>query len=126
MAKQKSRAIPYRVYKKMFSDCPAHDYENGKITVEFPEDYLTSKMYTPEGWYKNGSRVSKPMGKAPNGWAVYADVIQRADGGCKYYQAIVTIGNTFMGGTMKEKDFIRSFEAAISWAVQTAEEITKQ
>ena len=46
MSKAKSRAIPYRVYKKMFADCNAYDYHDGKITVDFPADYLASKMYT--------------------------------------------------------------------------------
>lgn len=126
MAKQKSRAIPYRVYKKMFADCTAHDYNNGKITVDFPEDYLNSKMYTPEGWSEGGNYVSKLIGKAPNGYKVYVSVAQFADGGCKYYDATVTVGNTFMGGTMKQKQFIRSFDAAVAWAVQTAEEIIQK
>lgn len=126
MAKQKSRAIPYRVYKKMFSDCPANGYDNGKITVEFPEDYLNSKMYTPEGWYKGGNYVSKQIGKAPDGCAVSVSVAQFADGGCKYYDATVTVGNTFMNGTMKQKQYIRSFESAVSWAVQTAEKIVRK
>lgn len=128
MAKQKSRAIPYRVYKKMFADCPAHDYDavKKKITVEFPEDYLNSKMYTPEGWYKGGNFVSKQMGKAPDGCNVSASIAQFADGGCKYYDATVTVGNTFMGGTMKQKQYIRSFEAAVAWAVQTAEKIVRK
>lgn len=126
MSKLKSRAIPYRVYKKMFSDCPAHDYDNGKITVEFPEDYLNSKMYTPEGWYKGGNFVSKSMGKAPDGCNVSVSVAQFADGGCKYYDATVTVGNTFMGGTKRQKQHIRNFDAAISWAVQTAEKIIQK
>lgn len=125
MARQKSRAIPYRVYKKMFSDCPAHDYENGKITVEFPEDYLSSKMYTPEGWYKGGNYVSKQIGRTSIGYQVSVSVAQFADGGCKYYDAAVTVGNTFMGGTMKQKCYIRNFDTAVAWAVQTAEALCK-
>lgn len=123
MAKQKSRAIPYRVYKKMFSDCPAHDYNNGKITVDFPEDYLTSKMYTPDGWYKGGNFVSKQIGRSKSGSAVSVSVAQFSDGGCKYYDATVTIGNTFAGGMMRQKQYIRNFEAAVNWVVSTAEEL---
>lgn len=128
MAKAKSRAIPYRVYKKMFSDCPAHDYDaaNKTITVDFPEDYLNSKMYTPEGWYKGGNFVSKQMGKAPDGCNVSVSVAQFADGGCKYYDATVTVGNTFLNGTMKQKQYIRSFETAVAWAVLTAEKIVRK
>lgn len=126
MKKQQTRAIPYRVYKKMFSDCPAYDYNNGKITVQFPEDYLSSKMYTPDGWYKGGNFVSKQMGKAPDGCSVSASVAQFADGGCKYYDATVTVGNTFIGGTIKQKQYIRSFKAAVEWAVQTAEHFVRK
>jgi hypothetical protein len=127
MAKKKSRAIPYRVYKKMFLDCPAYDYANGKITVDFPEDYLNSKMYTPEGWNNpNGTRVSKLMGRDAGNRQVWADVAQYADGGCNHYSAYVTIGNTFCGGSIKEKHYFRNFDAAVAWAVQTAETIIKQ
>lgn len=114
MKKQKERAIPYRVYKKMFSDCPAHDYSNGKIIVEFPEDYLNSKMYTPNGWYKGGNYVSKQFGRTSYGSSVSVSVAQFADGGCKYYDVTVTIGNMFCGGSQKHKEFFRSFDAALS------------
>ena len=62
MSKAKSRAIPYRVYKKMFADCNAYDYHDGKITVDFPADYLASKMYTPEGWTAGSNYVSSRIG----------------------------------------------------------------
>lgn len=128
MAKQKTRAIPYRVYKKMFADCPAHDYDpiKKKITVKFPEDYLNSKMYTPDGWYKGGNFVSKIIGKAPDGCNVSASVAQFTDGGCKYYDATVTVGNTFLGGTMKQKQYIRSFEEAVAWALHISESIVRK
>ena len=64
MKKAASRTIPYRVYKKMFSDCKAYDYKSGKITVDFPRDYLESRMYTPDGWQAGGncgiSAIKKP------------------------------------------------------------------
>lgn len=121
MKKQKERAIPYRVYKKMFSDCPAHDYKDGKIVVEFPDDYINSKMYTPEGWYRGGNYVSKQIGRTSYGYAVSVDVAEHSDGGCKYYDVCVSVGNTFLGGTQKTKEFFRSFDSAIEWGVQTAE-----
>lgn len=120
MAKQKSRSIPYRVYKKMFSDCKAYDYSNSKITVDFPEDYLNSKMYTPEGWNRGGNFVSKHFGKNKCGASVDVSVAQFSDGGCKYYDVTVTVGNIFCGGRQKRKEFFRSFEAALKWATETA------
>lgn len=120
MKKQKERKIPYRVYKKMFSDCPARDYNNGNITVSFPEDYLKSKMYTPEGWCKGGNYVSKKFGLTSYGHSVSVTIAQFADGGCKYYDANVTIGNLFAGGTLKSKQYFRNFDAALAWGEQTA------
>lgn len=124
MSKQKSRAIPYGVYKKLFPDCPAHDYNNGKITVEFPEDYLQSKMYTPEGWLHGGNYVICKIGTA-YGKEVWAEVAQYDDGGCKYYDATITVGNTYFGGSQKSKRFIRSFDAALEWAIKTAESLIR-
>lgn len=121
MAKAKSRAIPYRVYKKMFSDCNAYDYRNGKITVDFPADYLVSKMYTPDGWNSGANWVSRRIGRTVSGYEVWAEIEEHSDGGCKYYDAFVTVGNTFCGGSMRKREFIRSFDAAIAWAVETAE-----
>lgn len=121
MAKQKARAIPYRVYKKMFADCPAHDYANGKIIVEFPDDYLNSKMYTPEGWTAGSNYVHCSIGRTSYGAAVACQVGQHSDGGCKYYDATVTVGNIFCGGIQKTKEYNRSFQAAVDWAVKTAE-----
>ena len=123
MAKQKSRAIPYRIYKKLFTDCPAYDYANGKITVDFPEDYLQSKMYIPEGWTKGSNYLARLMGRDPYGREVWATIIHCSDGGCKFYDATVTAGNTFMRGERTQKQYIRSFGAALDWAVQTAEKI---
>lgn len=120
MKKQKARSIPYRVYKKLFSDCPAHDYNNGNIIVEFPDDYLTSRMYTPEGWHKGSNYVSKSFGRTPWGASVGAEVAQFSDGGCNYYDVHVVIGNVFAGGAQKNKQFFRSFDAAIIWATETA------
>lgn len=74
MAKAKSREIPYRVYKKMFSDCNAYDYQNGKITVDFPVDYLESKMYIPDGWYSGANYVSKRIGRTTAGREVRAEI----------------------------------------------------
>lgn len=124
MKKQKSRLIPYRVYKKLFSDCPAHDYINGNIIVEFPEDYLRSKMYTPEGWHKGCNFVSKNFGRTPWGACIGVEVAQFSDGGCNYYDAYVTVGNVFAGGTQKGKQFFRSFDAAVNWVTETAETMT--
>lgn len=125
MAKAKSREIPYRVYKKMFSDCNAYDYQNGKITVDFPIDYLESKMYIPDGWYSGANYVSKRIGRTTAGREVWAEIAEHSDGGCKYYDAVVTVGNTFFGGSMRTREFIRSFDAAIAWAVETAESFLK-
>lgn len=125
MSKAKSRAIPYRVYKKMFADCNAYDYHDGKITVDFPADYLASKMYTPEGWIAGSNYVSSRIGRTISGREVRAEVAEHSDGGCKYYDAVVTVGNTFFGGSMRTREFIRSFDAAIAWAVETAESFLK-
>lgn len=122
MKKAASRTIPYRVYKKMFSDCKAYDYKSGKITVDFPVDYLESKMYIPDGWYSGANYVSKRIGRTTAGREVRAEIAEHSDGGCKYYDAVVTVGNTFYGGSMRTKEFIRAFESAIRWAVETAAE----
>lgn len=122
MKKATSRTIPYRVYKKMFSDCNAYDYKSGKITVDFPRDYLESRMYTPDGWQAGGNWVSKLIGRTPAGREVRAQIAEHSDGGCKYYDAAVSVGNTFAGGSMRTKEFIRAFESAIRWAVETAAE----
>ena len=123
--KQKIREIPYRVYKKMFPDCPANNYHDGKITVEFPEDYLNSKLYTPDGWNRGGNYIHKFAGRTCSGSAVSMDVAWFSDGGCKYYDVTITIGNVFAGGSMKRKQFIRSFDTALEIANKMAEEVLK-
>ena len=123
MCKKTERAIPYRVYKRLFPDCKAHDYSNGKITVEFPEDYLVSKMYIPDGWSRGGNWVGCSAGKTTSGYEVGINISEHSDGGCKYYDAYVTVGNVFAGGTQKSKCYNRNFQAAFDWATETAEKI---
>ena len=111
----KTREIPYRVYKKMFADCPARDYHDGKITVDFPADYLQSKMYTPSGWTKSNCQLFARLGIGKYGRSVNAKIIERSDGGCKYYEAYVTTLTA-----TNHKDFIRSFQDAHNWCLSTA------
>lgn len=113
--KKKERTIPYRVYKRLFPDCEAYGYSGGKITVVFPEDYLNSRMYTPEGWSLSCNHIDCNFGRTAYGAQVWGTICQHSDGGCKYYDAYVSIGNTFAGGRQMSKQYIRSFEAALSW-----------
>lgn len=122
MKKQSSRRIPYRVYKKLFADCEAHDYSKGTIVVEFPHDYLTSKFYIPEGWTSGANYISHYLGKTKSGLQVYEEIMYFSDGGCKYYDAYVTVGNVFLGGTQHSKQYIRSFDAALDWVKNKAAE----
>lgn len=125
MAKKNEREIPYRVYKKLFADCPSRDYRGGKITVAFPEDYLKSKMYVPEGWYRGNNYICKNFGRASGGLSIGANVAWYSDGGCQYYDVTITVGNVFCGGTQKTKQYIRSFDAAVRCAKEFAEEFAK-
>lgn len=117
MKKQKVRQLPYRVYKKMFSDCKAYDYNNGKITVELPDDYLKSKMYIPDGWRTmDGANWVRTGFTDKYGYSVSAEIVWHSDGGCKYYDVYATRGNVFCGGSQKERQYIRSFNKALETA----------
>lgn len=120
MSKQKSRALPYRVYMRFFQDCTAHDYHAGKIVVDLPEDYIESKMYTPDGWNRNGNRISCEAGRTGYGTSVSIEITERTDV-IKYYEVYVTVGNVFCGGTQKSKTLIRNFQRAVDWATETAQ-----
>ena len=123
MKKAASRRIPYRVYKKMFSDCFTRDYDghSKSIVVDFPDEYLSSRAYVPDGWELvkgAGGRLERHYGR------IFAEIISRTDGGCKHYDACLQRGNSvdpFGSYTEKDRDYFRSIESAVAWCDNTAQ-----
>lgn len=117
MQKKAERRIPYRVYKKVFPDCDAHDYEDGSIVVKFPQEYLTDKVVLPDGWHKGCNYVESPEDER----CVYINISWYTDGGVKYYDAYVLRYNQFSPkGRRKDKQYFYSFAMAMEWAVNAA------
>lgn len=114
MKKQTSRRIPYRVYKKVFSDCPASQYENGTILVEFPQEYLDDKIYTPNGWLRFGNSIAKP---SVGDYDYRIDIIWGTDSGVRSYD--VHCKGRFVPS--KSKKHFYSLQSAINWALEISQ-----
>ena len=117
MDKKKSRRIKYAAYKSLIPECRAYDYDKDTktIMVDLPDDVLTNKEFTPDGWHSRFHYFSGDIYNAVATGYKSAEMNKKTYCGIAvYYCRTLVYDENHPYGDTHEKSFL-NYGKAVAW-----------